>query len=98
MENNSNNVVLDSQISTGMIMDSVANTQNMQMSADEVMNNYVTQGNPAQLAQFMPRKPKQMVREHGKIGRNDLCPCGSGKKYKKCCLSSGEYENLVVKH
>ncbi len=22
----------------------------------------------------------------GKIGRNDLCPCGSGKKYKKCCL------------
>lgn len=21
-----------------------------------------------------------------RIGRNDLCPCGSGKKYKKCCL------------
>jgi uncharacterized protein YecA (UPF0149 family) len=20
-----------------------------------------------------------------KAGRNDLCPCGSGKKYKKCC-------------
>jgi preprotein translocase subunit SecA len=20
-----------------------------------------------------------------KIGRNELCPCGSGKKYKKCC-------------
>ena len=20
------------------------------------------------------------------IGRNDLCPCGSGKKYKRCCL------------
>ena len=25
------------------------------------------------------------VREEPKIGRNDLCPCGSGKKYKKCC-------------
>ena len=25
------------------------------------------------------------VREDPKIGRNDLCPCGSGKKYKKCC-------------
>jgi tetratricopeptide (TPR) repeat protein len=25
-----------------------------------------------------------------KIGRNDLCPCGSGKKYKKCCLASEE--------
>ena len=22
---------------------------------------------------------------HGKVGRNDPCPCGSGKKYKKCC-------------
>ncbi|MFH1283193.1 MAG: SEC-C metal-binding domain-containing protein [bacterium] len=22
-----------------------------------------------------------------KIGRNDICPCGSGKKYKKCCLA-----------
>lgn len=25
------------------------------------------------------------VREEAKIGRNDPCPCGSGKKYKKCC-------------
>ncbi len=23
-----------------------------------------------------------------KIGRNDVCPCGSGKKYKKCCALS----------
>lgn len=23
--------------------------------------------------------------KHGKIGRNEYCPCGSGKKYKKCC-------------
>ncbi|HHX32016.1 MAG TPA: SEC-C domain-containing protein, partial [Bacteroidales bacterium] len=25
-----------------------------------------------------------------KIGRNDPCPCGSGKKYKKCCLGKDE--------
>lgn len=25
-------------------------------------------------------------RESPKVGRNDPCPCGSGKKYKKCCL------------
>lgn len=31
--------------------------------------------------------PKTFVREQPKVGRNDLCPCGSGKKYKKCCLS-----------
>ena len=24
-----------------------------------------------------------------KVGRNDLCPCGSGKRLKKCCLGSG---------
>jgi len=27
------------------------------------------------------------VRDEPKIGRNDPCPCGSGKKYKKCCLN-----------
>ncbi len=26
----------------------------------------------------------------GKIGRNDPCPCGSGKKYKKCCMDKDE--------
>ena len=25
-----------------------------------------------------------------KVGRNDPCPCGSGRKYKKCCLKAGE--------
>ena len=25
-----------------------------------------------------------------KVGRNDPCPCGSGKKYKKCCLGKDE--------
>jgi preprotein translocase subunit SecA len=28
---------------------------------------------------------KQPVRKGNKVGRNDPCPCGSGKKYKKCC-------------
>ena len=27
-----------------------------------------------------------MARNKNKVGRNDPCPCGSGKKYKKCCL------------
>jgi tetratricopeptide (TPR) repeat protein len=30
--------------------------------------------------------PEPFIREDKKIGRNDPCPCGSGKKYKKCCL------------
>jgi preprotein translocase subunit SecA len=28
---------------------------------------------------------QQVVRSGEKVGRNDPCPCGSGKKYKKCC-------------
>ena len=28
-----------------------------------------------------------VVRAETKVGRNDPCPCGSGKKYKKCCMS-----------
>jgi len=32
---------------------------------------------------------QQVVRGGDKIGRNDPCPCGSGKKYKKCCGAKG---------
>ncbi|MHC5191643.1 MAG: preprotein translocase subunit SecA, partial [Planctomycetota bacterium] len=31
------------------------------------------------------RKTKQIKLDQPKVGRNDPCPCGSGKKYKKCC-------------
>ena len=32
----------------------------------------------------------------GKVGRNELCPCGSGKKHKKCCLPpSGGWSNVA---
>ncbi len=33
-------------------------------------------------------KPKPVVRAGARIGRNDPCPCGSGKKYKRCCLNA----------
>ncbi len=31
-------------------------------------------------------KPKPVTRPGSRIGRNDPCPCGSGRKYKKCCM------------
>lgn len=39
----------------------------------------------------LPDKPfkfrsNESVIKKEKIGRNDPCPCGSGKKYKKCCF------------
>ncbi|MBN3032680.1 MAG: preprotein translocase subunit SecA [Candidatus Saganbacteria bacterium] len=39
-------------------------------------------GAPAQEAKPAP------VRAAAKVGRNDPCPCGSGKKYKRCCMKS----------
>jgi preprotein translocase subunit SecA len=32
-----------------------------------------------------PQKQRTVKRDMPKVGRNDPCPCGSGKKYKKCC-------------
>ncbi|WP_051330884.1 SEC-C metal-binding domain-containing protein [Aneurinibacillus terranovensis] len=30
-----------------------------------------------------------------KVGRNDPCPCGSGKKYKRCCLEKDQQNNVI---
>jgi preprotein translocase subunit SecA len=35
-------------------------------------------------------KPQPVVKRDKKVGRNDPCPCGSGKKYKKCCGQNEE--------
>ena len=45
---------------------------------------------PQQSASALHEGPAaQPIKRHlEKIGRNDLCPCGSGKKYKKCCGSN----------
>jgi preprotein translocase subunit SecA len=34
----------------------------------------------AKVPKFNPKKPDTW----GKVGRNDMCPCGSGKRYKHC--------------
>ena len=31
------------------------------------------------------KKKEPVKKDTGEVGRNDICPCGSGKKYKKCC-------------
>ena len=40
---------------------------------------------PLANASAVPNRP--VVNKGPKVGRNDPCPCGSGKKYKKCCGS-----------
>ena len=48
----------------------------------------VHQGNQPQ-AVGRPPQARQPVTADKKIGRNDPCTCGSGKKYKKCCGQAG---------
>ena len=45
----------------------------------------VPAGMPVEIPQAEPEIQVTYYREEPKVGRNDPCPCGSGKKYKKCC-------------
>ena len=38
------------------------------------------------------KKSGTFVRNGRKIGRNEPCPCGSGKKFKQCCMGKGIYD------
>ena len=87
---------MENKLQTGMIMDGVAQTEE-QKQAKENLNEAVGI-NQEQIMQAMANykaahTPK--IKEY-KIGRNDPCPCGSGKKYKNCCLSTGKYEKYVT--
>lgn len=66
--------------------------------ANEAAVNNAAIGN-ADLSQMLfarPRHIKPLVKENS-IRRNDPCPCGSGKKYKNCCLETGRYETYARK-
>ncbi len=56
-------------------------TRNIQRKKDREMEMLQFAGGEASSA------PQAQVIKGGKVGRNDPCPCGSGKKYKKCCGS-----------
>jgi preprotein translocase subunit SecA len=45
----------------------------------------LSRSGPAQLRPNRTAPPATVQRKGDKVGRNDPCPCGSGKKYKKCC-------------
>ncbi|MDF9406981.1 preprotein translocase subunit SecA [Pelotomaculum isophthalicicum JI] len=69
--------------------------QNMIDSIQDDVVRYIFRVNVVQPEQRQKRQvienryaeegPKQPVRRENKVGRNSPCPCGSGKKYKKCC-------------
>lgn len=49
----------------------------------EFLNNHL-KASPVKTRQTPPSNQQAVST---KVGRNDPCPCGSGKKYKKCCLT-----------
>ena len=47
---------------------------------------------PAEMAEggrLLPEKVVTFRRQQPKVGRNDPCPCGSGRKHKRCCGRGG---------
>ncbi len=46
--------------------------------------------------QFSTSRFQPSIRQGPKIGRNDPCPCGSGKKYKKCCWQKDQQPNNLT--
>jgi len=54
-------------------------------SLSETAANRLSQQMQSQSMPEQPRAPKPVQKSGPKVGRNDPCPCGSGKKYKKCC-------------
>ena len=57
--------------------------RNEDMERVNLVKKMITNINAAQNAGAEKSKPQ--VSSNQKVGRNDPCPCGSGKKYKKCC-------------
>jgi preprotein translocase subunit SecA len=64
----------------------MANVYQISNMVHEQLTGYdhLTQGMDAQ-DPGAPQKVETIKRDVPKVGRNDPCPCGSGKKYKKCC-------------
>jgi len=53
-------------------------------------------------SKILKTRPTTLTLKKEKIDRNDPCPCGSGKKYKKCCFQKkqtivGRVVNMIMK-
>lgn len=68
-------------MATELIPESIQTLHHTRLAQHHVQNT------PTMAPQFMPSPFTSPANENNpKVGRNDPCPCGSGKKFKKCCL------------
>lgn len=71
---------------TGRIsMDTLSRIFKIQIKEEESVKKQYSQPKPVQYNRGEGSESLQPVARGRKVGRNDPCPCGSGKKYKKCC-------------
>jgi preprotein translocase subunit SecA len=84
IEDRVTNIIFRVRLESGQRSRNIYNVS--QVKHDEVNQFEVTQRQRAAAqAPQGEQKVKQITLQTPKVGRNDLCPCGSGKKYKKCC-------------
>lgn len=86
-----------SGFTTGTVMDTLNTPDNTEALAEKLAEKAAEYADHSVSSNDMvqairARRTQTIIREYNKIGRNEPCPCGSGKKYKNCCLNSGKYE------
>jgi uncharacterized protein len=64
---------------------SEAEIHDLTEKAPDLIPYWVAILNAWRISQHLVGQPGTSTSHFGKVGRNDPCPCGSGKKYKKCC-------------
>ena len=73
---------LEEALYANIIINDVDHPDRMKMKQNLAKNERLQKERVAEMDQFFIPTPVKS----NKVGRNDPCPCGSGKKYKKCCL------------
>ena len=82
---------------TGTIMDAVQMSEenNKQREAMEAAISNDQMKRFEAMAKAWQEAHTQKIRKFDKVGRNDPCPCGSGKKFKNCCMNKKNWDELV---
>lgn len=93
-----NNNIMDDIISIPTVQEVVMEDTNstVQPTSQSDLQNFVSTASiqsPRDMNIGRPIKRTNTIIREYRIGRNDKCPCGSGKKYKNCCLENQKYED-----
>ena len=70
-------------------MELIDNPIDKELTEEEIKDGHIER--TAKFQQIWHQSHTPWMRINKKIGRNDPCPCGSGKKYKNCCLGKEEH-------